>query len=89
MKPIIKIDDSLHKIIHDACKNDEVISIEAWGCGTAKEANYQLDIKKWDAKNIVKMRTAKIDENWGEDNADKTLLDLAGIKTDHSERGDF
>ena len=35
------------------------------------------------------MRTFKPDENWQDGNVDKTLLELAGIKTEHSERGDM
>jgi hypothetical protein len=34
------------------------------------------------------MRTVKIDAEWAT-NGDKALLDLAGIKTEHSERGDM
>lgn len=89
MKPVLKLDDSLQHIVHAGAKDDAIISVEAWGCGTAKEANYQADLKKWEAKNIEKMRTAKPSENWGEDNADKNILELAGRTTDHSQRGDF
>ncbi len=35
------------------------------------------------------MRTFNPDENWQDGNVDKTLLELAGIKTEHSERGDM
>lgn len=88
LKPTLKIDESLHYMEHEGSKKDMIISIEIWGCGTMKEANYQQDIKKWEDKNKEKMRTAKLNENWGE-NADKNLLELAGIKTEHAERGDF
>lgn len=45
-------------------------------------------MKKWENKQIEKMRTVKRDAEWSND-ADKALLDLAGIKTEHAERGDF
>ena len=46
-------------------------------------------MKKWENKQIEKMRTVKRNaEDWNSD-ADKALLDLAGIKTEHSERGDI
>ena len=35
------------------------------------------------------MRTVKIDAEWGAGNADKAILEFAGIKTEHSERGDI
>lgn len=89
LKPVLKLDDSLQHIVHDGAKDDSIISVEAWGCGTAKEANYQADLKKWEAKNIEKMRTAKPSENWGQDNADKNILELAGRTTEHSQRGDI
>lgn len=90
LKPVLKIDEHFQHVDHELCKNDQIISVEVWGCGSAKAAFEQQDLKKWESKQIEKMRTAKInaDGGWCE-NADKALLDLAGIKTEHSERGDF
>lgn len=88
MKPVLKIDEHFHQIEHDLCKNDQIISVEGWGCGARKAAVEQQNMKKWENKQIEKMRTVKRDAEWSND-ADKALLDLAGIKTDHSERGDF
>ena len=88
MKPILKIDEHFQHVDHELAKSDHIIAVEAWGCGSAKTAFDQLDLKKWESKQIEKMKTAKISVEWSE-NADKTLLDLAGIKTEHSERGDF
>ncbi len=88
-KPVLKIDDSLHYIEHENNLKDVIVSVEVWGTGTKTEIQYQNEIKKWENKNLEKMRTFKPDENWQEGNVDKTLLELAGIKTDHSERGDM
>jgi hypothetical protein len=88
LKPILKIDEHFQQVDHECCKNDPIISVEAWGCGSSKASFDQLDLKKWEAKQIEKMKTPKLNAEWAE-NADKTLLDLAGIKTEHSERGDF
>ena len=65
-----------------------MIFVKVWGCGNLKAANYQQDIKKWESKQIEKMRTVKPSVGW-EENADKAILDFAGVKTDHSERADI
>lgn len=87
-KPVLKIDEDFHKIEHESNLNDTIISVEVWGCGTPKASLEQQSIKKWESKQIEKMRTVKIDAEWGS-NADKALLELAGIKTEHCERGDM
>lgn len=84
----MKIDEDLHKIEHESIMNDSIISVEVWGCGPAKAVLDQQNIKKWENKQIEKMRTVKIDAEWGA-NADKAILEFAGIKTEHSERGDI
>ena len=88
LKPILKIDSSFYAVEHESNKNDAIISVEVWGCGSKKATFYQRDIKAWENKNKEKMRTAKIDAEWS-DNADKVILELAGIKTEYSERGDL
>ncbi len=65
-----------------------IISVEVWGCGNTKNLIYQHDIKKWESKNKEKMQKVKIDAEWSE-NADKAILEFAGIKTEHNERCDF
>ena len=86
LKPILKIDESFHSIEHELEKNDQIVSVEVWGCGSSKAAFHQQDMKKWESKQIEKMRTSKLNPEY---DADKTILDLAGIKTEHSERGDI
>lgn len=89
LKPILAIDENFHSIDHELCKNDQIISVEAWGCGPQKAHANQQDLRKWEDKQIQKMKTVKRNaDEWSTD-ADKALLDLAGIKTEHSERGDF
>jgi len=43
-------------------------------------------MKNWENKQIEKMRTVKRGADWIED---KAILELGGIKTEHSERGDI
>ena len=86
LKPVLRIDESFHSVDHELDKCDSIISVEVWGCGSSKAAQRQQDIKKWESKQIDKMRTAKFNPDF---NADKSLLDMAGIKTEHSERGDM
>ncbi len=88
-KPFLIIDDSLNYIEHENNLKDSIVSVEVWGTGTKTEIEFQNDIKKWENKNLEKMRTFKPNENWLDGNVDKNLLDLAGIKTDHRERGDI
>ena len=89
LKPALKIDENFHFVEHECAKSDEIVSVEVWGCGSLKAALYQQDIKKWESRQIEKMRTVKTDSEEWKDNADKSLLDYAGVKTEHSERGDM
>lgn len=41
LKPILKIDEHFHEIEHEQCKNDQIISVEAWGCGPRKAITEQ------------------------------------------------
>jgi nitrogen regulatory protein PII len=89
LKPILKIDESFHSVEHElqtAGLADQIISVEVWGCGSSKAASYQRDMKNWESKQIEKMKTSKFNPDF---NADKNILDMAGIKTEHSERGDM
>jgi hypothetical protein len=89
LKPILKISEDFSHVDHESLKNDQIISVEVWGCGCKRAAEAQASIKNWENKQIEKMRTVKLNaEGWSE-NADKTLLDLAGIRVEHSERGDI
>ena len=87
-KPIIRIDEDFHHVHHDDKHFDTLLSIEVWGCGSSTEIEKQKNLKDWEKKHIEKMRTVKINaEDWT-CNADKAILDLAGIRTSHAERGD-
>jgi hypothetical protein len=89
LRPYLKIDEHFQSVEHELCKNDLIVSVEAWGCGSSKEAMHQSDMKKWEAKQIEKMRTSKRNPvDWTE-NEDRAILDFAGIKVEHSERGDM
>lgn len=86
LKPVLKINEEFHGVEHELSMNDEIIGVEAWGCGPSKASLDQQNMKNWESKQIEKMRTVKRDSGWGED---KAILDLAGVKTEHSERGDM
>lgn len=86
--PIIKVDENFHNVDHDGVKADILISLEVWGCGTSKELESQQNMRNWEKKQIEKMRTVKLNPGWDGD-ADKAILDLAGIQTDHAQKGDI
>lgn len=83
---MLKISEDFHGIDHDATSNDEIIGVEGWGCGPSKAQADQAHMKNWESKQIEKMRTVKRGADWGED---KAILDMAGVKTEHAERGDM
>ena len=87
-KPIVRIDEDFHRVDHEFKQHDILSGLEVWGCGNSKEIEKQKSIKDWEKKEIEKMRTVKIKSNWGE-NADKAILDLAGVQTEHAQRGDI
>jgi hypothetical protein len=86
--PIIRIDEDFQHVDHETKHMDVLVALEVWGCGNTKEIEKQKNLKDWEKKQIDKMRTVKLNSDWG-GNADKTILDLAGIKTQHAERGDM
>ena len=103
LKPVLKIDEHFQSVEHyldveqeedgvtvkkSIRKSDKIYQVEVYGCGSTKAAQEQESMKKWESKQIEKMKTAKLNAEWGE-NADKAILDLAGIQTEHSQRGDL
>lgn len=88
LKPVLKISEDLHWADHELSSNDEIIAVEGWACGSSKAAADQASMKKWENKQLEKMRTVNrgVAGGWGEE---KAILDLAGVKTEHSERGDI
>lgn len=86
LKPILKVNEEFHAVDHELATNDDIISVESWGCGSKKAANDQQNMKNWENKQIEKMRTVKRGADWAEE---KAILDLGGIKTEHSERADI
>lgn len=89
LKPVLKVSEDFSHVDHESMKNDQIVSVEVWGCGCTKAINKQSEMKNWEAKQIEKMRTVNRNSEAWTENADKTLLDLAGIKIEHSERGDI
>ena len=87
-KPIIRIHEDFHRVDHETKQFDILSGLEVWGCGSHKEISHQKNVKDWENKEIEKMRTVKVKTQWNQ-NADKTILGLAGIQTDHSQRGDM
>lgn len=87
-RPIVRIDEDFHLVDHEFKHHDILTGVEVWGCGNSKEIDRQKGIKEWEKKEIEKMRTVKIKGKWSE-NADKAILNMAGIKTEHAQRGDI
>lgn len=86
LKPVLKINEEFHRVEHELNANDEIIAVEGWACGSTKAVADQETMKKWENKQIEKMRTVNREMAWGEE---KAILDMAGIKIEHSERGDI
>ncbi|XP_039297688.1 uncharacterized protein LOC111064287 [Nilaparvata lugens] len=74
--PILSIDESF-VLIHFCKVPYKLLSIEVWGCGTPKEREVQLDIRKWQVKEAEKQRVVKVKScDWG-NHPDRYLLELA------------
>eukprot|EP00127_Corallochytrium_limacisporum_P005220 Clim_evm37s201 gene=Clim_evmTU37s201 len=65
---------------------DSVYSVEIWGCGDEDTLAYQKRMQRRDKALIQKLKAGPRPA-W-QDDPDKFLLELAGIRTDHSERVD-
>ncbi len=87
LKPALKFNEDFSHVEHESMKNDQIISVEVWGCGSKKAELNQEQMKILEAKHIEKMRT--VNRNADGIGADKALLELGGIKVEHSERGDI
>jgi hypothetical protein len=86
-QPIVHVDQDFNLVSHETQINDVLIAIEVWACGGEKELQDQRSMKQWEYKQIQKMQTAKLNPEKGSE-ADKAILELAGIRTTHAERGD-
>ena len=89
LKPVLKINEDFQYVDHELARNDHIVDVEVWGCGSYKNIKDQQDMANWENKQIDKMRTVKLNAGDWTENADKSILDMAGIKTEHSERGDM
>jgi hypothetical protein len=63
----------------------EVSSIEVWGCGGDDEAKYQAEQWAWEAREAEARR--KVNLGTGDIEADRALLELAGLIGGHSRGG--
>uniref|UniRef100_A0A1B6DBB8 TLDc domain-containing protein n=1 Tax=Clastoptera arizonana TaxID=38151 RepID=A0A1B6DBB8_9HEMI len=76
-KPKIEINEGFSEVKFQGVPYN-LHSIEVWGCGTPQSREVQLDIKKWQVKQIEKERTVKLSASDWVDHPDRYLLELAG-----------
>ena len=76
-KPVLIVNGDFNKITYRDIPY-ELISIETWGCGGTDIWEKQVDLKKWNAKQIEKQRIVKLSPaDWNE-HPDRYLLGMAG-----------
>ncbi|XP_014673461.1 PREDICTED: uncharacterized protein LOC106813753 isoform X3 [Priapulus caudatus] len=85
--PILSIDKGMATATH-AHVARTLYRIEVWGCGTEADKSAQTTHRQWEAQQAQKERKVKLPGHWDEDNPDMALLEMAGVKVHHSERGD-
>lgn len=81
----INTDLSSAELIYKDSRKEDIVKIEVWGCGGVLAAAAQKEQLKWDKKELEKIRKVKRPGRW-EENVDKQILDMAGVKTSHSQR---
>lgn len=52
--------------------------LQVWGCGDQASRETQLDIKKWQVKEVERQRKVKLSAADWIDHPDRYLLELAG-----------
>lgn len=88
--PKVKIETDLSsaEILYRGPQKEEILKIEVWGCGGVLAAAAQKKQAQWEMKEIEKMRKVKRPGHWDE-NPDKEILEMAGVRMSHSQRGDL
>eukprot|EP00112_Aurelia_sp_Birch-Aquarium-sp1_P024556 Seg782.17 transcript_id=Seg782.17/GoldUCD/mRNA.D3Y31 product="Restriction of telomere capping protein 5" protein_id=Seg782.17/GoldUCD/D3Y31 len=90
LPPKVKIEADLAsaELVYKGPKKKDISKIEVWGCGGVLAIAAQKKQLDWEKNEIEKMRKVKKPGRWDE-NPDKQILDMAGIQTSHSQRGDM
>eukprot|EP00794_Sanderia_malayensis_P014873 gene14873-16419_t len=88
--PKLKVNSDLSsaEFVYKDSKTEDILKIEIWGCGGVLAATAQKKQQDWDKKEVEKIRKVKRPGRWDE-NPDKEILNMAGVQTSHSQRGDL
>ncbi|XP_032219357.2 restriction of telomere capping protein 5 [Nematostella vectensis] len=62
-----------------------ITKLEVWGCGGEKAKEFQKKQQQWERAQAEKSRKVKLPGKW-DDNPDKAILEMAGIRTNYSQR---
>lgn len=87
-KPKVKISTDLNNAELFYCKmlDEQVERMEVWGCGGVEALKSQADVKRWETREVEKRKKVKLPGQW---DTDKSLLEMGGVRVNHSERGDM
>lgn len=89
--PLLKIDSGLDVCTISNSVEQNIRSIEVWGCGSHQDLHGQKDLKDWERKEALKGQKVKREAalagraGWN-DNPDRLLLEMGGISTCHNKK---
>ncbi|XP_070573359.1 uncharacterized protein [Ptychodera flava] len=83
--PVLTIDGGLTEVTHTHGMKSGLESIEVIGCGGSDAIACQTKQKEWELRQAHRQRKVPLPGNWDE-NPDKFLLELGGIKVNHAEQ---
>lgn len=75
--PMISVDAGFENIEYKKIPY-KLHTIEVWGCGDAVSRDRQLEVKKWEVKEVERQRAVKMSAAEWLDHPDRYLLELAG-----------
>ncbi|KAL1130002.1 hypothetical protein AAG570_012945 [Ranatra chinensis] len=76
-KPVLEVDPAFSVLTYCGIPY-QLESVEVWGCGNPQSREVQLEIRKWEGKEVEKARKVKLTANDWNDHPDRYLLELAG-----------
>lgn len=79
----LHIEEGFETVTHNF-QPSKIICLEVWGCGDDSAKAEQVKQKKTELKDAAKAAKVKLPGEWDE-NPDKAILELGGVKTNHGE----
>ncbi|XP_077996334.1 uncharacterized protein LOC144449634 [Glandiceps talaboti] len=81
----LSIDGGLSTVKHTYGMQNDLVALEVLACGSSSALSSQAKQKQWELREAHKQRRVPLPGKW-EENPDKFILEMGGIKVNHAEQ---